>query len=326
MGGFVDWMLSLTGQVEDWIMVVADAWWIYLVVYGFAAFDGFFPTVPSESTIVSLSSLWSSSGRPYIILIGIAAWMGAWTGDNLGYYLGRKIGWHRFKFLREGKGRRAVEAAEAGLERRALVFLMTARYIPFGRTAVNLVAGAVRYPHKEFWPRSLLSTFVWAAYSCAIGAVAGAWFGEHHLLAITAALVAAVVLALVAERVINAVHNALDRRAEQKAADSTDSTGPAAHVDGTGTALAHDDTATATATASASASAATGATATATGADATAGATDAGDGTADRVAAGSAAPLERSEQTDAEEPSTSEEDLLLTESGSIPAQSQDSPA
>lgn len=321
MGGFVDWMLSLTGQVEDWIMVVADAWWIYLVVYGFAAFDGFFPTVPSESTIVSLSSLWSSSGRPYIILIGIAAWMGAWTGDNLGYYLGRKIGWHRFKFLREGKGRRAVEAAEAGLERRALVFLMTARYIPFGRTAVNLVAGAVRYPHKEFWPRSLLSTFVWAAYSCAIGAVAGAWFGEHHLLAITAALVAAVVLALVAERVINAVHNALDRRAEQKAADSsdsTDSTGPAAHVDGTGTAVAQD------ATASATASPATGATA--TDADAAAGATDAGDGTADRGAAGSAAPLERSEQTAAEEPSISEEDLLLTESGSIPAQSQDSPA
>ena len=43
-----------------------------------------------------------------------------------------------------------------------------------GRTAVNLVAGAVHYPHRLFWPRSLLSTFVWAVYSCAIGAVAGA--------------------------------------------------------------------------------------------------------------------------------------------------------
>lgn len=213
MGGFVDWVLSLTGQVEDWIMVVADAWWIYLVVYGFAAFDGFFPTVPSESTIVSLSSLWSSSGRPYIILIGLGAWMGAWTGDNIGYWLGNKIGWERFKFLREGKGRKAVEAAEHGLQQRALLFLMTARYIPFGRTAVNLVAGAVHYPHGKFWPRSLLSTFVWAVYSCAIGAVAGAWFGEHHLLAITVALVAAVVLALIVERVINAFHRLLDRRA-----------------------------------------------------------------------------------------------------------------
>ena len=238
MGGSVDWLLSLTGQIEGWIMGVADAWWIYLVVYGFAAFDGFFPTVPSESTIVTLSSLWSSSGRPLILLIGFAAWMGAWTGDNLGYWLGSKIGWERFKFLREGKGRRAVEAADRGLQRRALLFLMTARYIPFGRTAVNLVAGAVHYPHKEFWPRSLLSTFVWAVYSCAIGAVAGAWFGEHHLLAITAALIAAVVLALIVERLIAAMHRILDRRAERRGevledrlGVEQDSEGPAAAQD-----------------------------------------------------------------------------------------------
>lgn len=222
MGGLVEWVLSLTGQVEDWILQVADAWWVHGVVYLFAAFDGFFPTVPSESTIVTLSSLWSSSGRPSILLIGIAAWAGAWTGDNLGYYLGRWIGFERFRFLREGKGRAAVEAAERGLDKRALVFLMTARYIPFGRTAVNLVAGAVHYPHRHFWPRSLLSTFVWAVYSCAIGAVAGAWFEDNHLLAITVALVAAVVMALVVERLINALHRVLDRRAARRSAAGTD--------------------------------------------------------------------------------------------------------
>ena len=211
-------MLSLTGQLESWILTLADAWWVYFVVYGFAAFDGFFPSVPSESTIVTLSSLWSSSGKPSIILIGLAAWIGAWTGDNLGYLLGNRIGYERFTFLREGKGRAAVEAADRGLQKRALVFLMTARYIPFGRTAVNLVAGAVRYPHREFWPRSLLSTFVWAVYSCAIGALAGAWFEDNHLLGITVALIAAVVMALLVERLITAVHRVLDRRAERREA------------------------------------------------------------------------------------------------------------
>ena len=145
----IDWLLSLTGQVEEWILGVADAWWIHLVVYLFSALDGFFPSVPSESTIVTLSSLWSSAGTPSLLLMGLAAWIGAWTGDNLGYLIGYTIGWERFRFLREGKGRRAVEAADAGLHKRALLFLMTARYIPFGRTAVNLVAGAVRYPHRQ---------------------------------------------------------------------------------------------------------------------------------------------------------------------------------
>jgi membrane protein DedA with SNARE-associated domain len=216
MGELIDRLLSLTGELEAWILQIADAWWVHLVVYAFAALDGFFPSVPSESTIVTLSSLWSSSGKPSILLIGLAAWVGAFTGDNLGYLLGNRIGWERFRFLREGKGRRAVEAAESGLEKRALVFLMTARYIPFGRTAVNLVAGAVHYPHRHFWPRSLLSTFVWAVYSCAIGAVAGAWFEDNHLLAITVALVAAVAMALIVERLIAAVHRRLDRRAERR--------------------------------------------------------------------------------------------------------------
>ncbi|WP_394215949.1 DedA family protein [Brachybacterium vulturis] len=218
MGETIDWLLSLTGQMEDWILGIADAWWVHLMVYLFAAFDGFFPSVPSESTIVTLSSLWSSSGRPSIIVIGLAAWMGAWTGDNLGYLIGSKVGWERFRFLREGRGRGAVEAADRGLQKRALVFLMTARYIPFGRTAVNLVAGAVHYPHRNFWPRSLLSTFVWAVYSCAIGAIAGAWFDDHSLVAITVALFAALVMALVIERLITALHRVLDRRAERREA------------------------------------------------------------------------------------------------------------
>lgn len=51
----IDWLLSLTGQLESWILNFADAWWVHLVVYLFAAFDGFFPSVPSESTIVTLS-------------------------------------------------------------------------------------------------------------------------------------------------------------------------------------------------------------------------------------------------------------------------------
>ncbi|WP_062949679.1 MULTISPECIES: DedA family protein [Brachybacterium] len=239
MGELLDRLLSLTGVLEDWILQIGDAWWVHLVVYAFAALDGFFPTVPSESTIVSLSSLWSSSGRPSIILIGLAAWAGAFTGDNLGYLLGNKIGWERFRFLRGGKGRRAVEAAENGLRKRALVFLMTARYIPFGRTAVNLVAGAVHYPHRLFWPRSLLSTFVWAVYSCAIGAVAGAWFENNHLLAITVALVAAIVMALVVERIIAAVHRWLDRRAERRDAEADPEAGSAVET-GTGVGTAPD--------------------------------------------------------------------------------------
>src|SRR5699024_6241210 len=120
---------------------------------------------------------------------------------------------------------------------------MTARYIPFGRTEVNQVAGAGHYPHEQFWPRQPESTFAWAAYSCLTGAAAGPWLTGHHLLGITVALVTALVRALVVERAITAVRRRLDRRAERREADAASErepgtaeetqTGPDGHHDHT---------------------------------------------------------------------------------------------
>ena len=84
--------------LEDWILTIADAWWVHLVVLVLAGLDGFFPTAPSESVIVTLSSLWASSGSPVLWLLALAAWLGAWAGDSTGYLIGRTIGWQRFRF------------------------------------------------------------------------------------------------------------------------------------------------------------------------------------------------------------------------------------
>ncbi|UQN31060.1 DedA family protein [Brachybacterium kimchii] len=213
VGTFQAWMTGL----QDWIVAAGDTWWVHLVVFALCAIDAFFPTVPSESVIVALSSLWASSSVPPIWLTVLAAWGGAFLGDNIAYLIGRTVGWERFGFLHRGRGLKAVQAAERGLDRRALLFLMTARYIPFGRTAVNLTAGAVRYPWRQFWHRSLAATFVWAVYSCGIGAVAGSWFEDNHLLAITVAVVIAVVVALVVERLVSLMNHLLDGRHERAA-------------------------------------------------------------------------------------------------------------
>jgi membrane-associated protein len=205
------WMTAL----QDWVVAAGGTWWVPFVVFGLCAVDAFFPTVPSESVIVALSSLWASSSVPPIWLTVIAGWTGAFLGDNIAYLIGRTVGWKRFGFLHRGRGLAAVQAAERGLERRALLFLMTARYIPLGRTAVNLTAGAVRYPWRKFWHRSLAATFVWAVYSCTIGAVAGSWFEDNHLLAITVAVVIAVVVALIVERLVSMINERLDRRHER---------------------------------------------------------------------------------------------------------------
>ena len=47
----IDGLLSLTGTAgRAEILNFADAWWVHLVVHPFAAFDGFFPSVPNHAS------------------------------------------------------------------------------------------------------------------------------------------------------------------------------------------------------------------------------------------------------------------------------------
>ena len=88
------------------------------------------------------------------------------------------------------------------LEKRAVSLILIARFIPVGRVVVNLTAGATRYPRRMFVALTRMSAVLWAAYSVAIGALAGAWFKENHLLAVVVAIAVALVLGLIIDRII----------------------------------------------------------------------------------------------------------------------------
>lgn len=204
--------------VEEIVVHAGEAWWVHLVVAAFSLVDAFFPTVPSESLLVALGSLWATSGQPSLILLVLAGWAGAAVGDHVTYQIGRMLPWQKLPFFNEGRrGHRAVEAAERGLERHAFTYLMTARFIPLGRTAVNLVAGGLEYPRALFTPRIILATFMWAVYSSLIGALAGQWFEAHPLLGIVAALLLAFAFSLLVERIVRKFHALKAKQTSERA-------------------------------------------------------------------------------------------------------------
>lgn len=198
--------------VQEWILGIADQWWVHLVVAACALVDGFFPTVPSESVLVALGSLASSNGYPLVIPLILAGWAGACCGDHVAYAIGLSVGWEKIRFFREGRGRTAINAAEMGLQHHAFVFFVTARFIPLGRTAVNLAAGATKYPQGRFTSRIVVATLLWSAYSTMIGFAAGHWFQEHPLLGVVSALVVAFGMSVVLERLAHGARRALARR------------------------------------------------------------------------------------------------------------------
>lgn len=188
--------------VNDIVLGLAGSPWVYLVVFGFVAIDAFVPPVPSESALVALAAVSVSSGDPDLLLLGLVAVAGALVGDNTAYGIGRKVGTDRFRILRTDKAKELIERAETELDQRAATLILTARYIPVGRVAVNVTAGATRFPYRRFVPLAVMAAVSWAAYNVGIGVVAGSWVRDNPLLGATAAIVLALLVGVVIDKVM----------------------------------------------------------------------------------------------------------------------------
>lgn len=184
----------------DSLLALAASPWIYLVVFGLAVLDGLLPPVPSETVVVGAAALSASTGRPDWALIALAAAAGAFTGDNLTYAIGRAVGTTRFRWMRTRRARQALDVAERGLMRGGASAIFIARYIPVGRVAVNVTAGAVRYPRQRFVLLSLGAAVTWALYSVAIGTVAGRLVEDQPLLGVAVGVVLAIAIGLAIDR------------------------------------------------------------------------------------------------------------------------------
>ena len=188
--------------VNDVILNLAGSPWVYLVVFAFVAIDAFVPPVPSESALVALAAVSVSSGDPDLLLLGLVAVAGALVGDNTAYGIGRKMGTDRFAILRKPKAVELIERAEHELEKRAATLILTARYIPVGRVAVNVTAGATRFPYRRFLPLAVAAAVSWAAYNIGIGVVAGSWVRDNPLLGAGVAIVFALIVGVVIDKIM----------------------------------------------------------------------------------------------------------------------------
>ncbi len=170
--------------MEQWIEALVGSPWVFVALYLFATIDGFFPPVPSETVVIALAALGASTGEPSIAILGAVAAAGAFSGDQIAYSIGRHIPLRRWRLLRGARAQKALAWAEAALERRAGVYIVAARYIPVGRVAVNMTAGAVRFSRLRFSGLAAIAAVSWSAYSVLLGVGAGSWLHGQPVLAV----------------------------------------------------------------------------------------------------------------------------------------------
>ncbi len=146
-----------------------------------ATVDAFFPVVPSESLVIT-AGVFAAGGDGHLLLVIAAAAAGAFAGDHISYFIGRGAGQRFARRLESGPRASAASAWAARLlARRGGTVIVAARFIPGGRTAVTLTAGAVRYPLRSFSTFDAIAAVTWATYAALIGYVGGTAFEDDPL-------------------------------------------------------------------------------------------------------------------------------------------------
>ncbi|WP_460530925.1 DedA family protein [Humibacter ginsengiterrae] len=192
--------------MNAFIAAVVSTPWIPIVIVLAVLIDAFFPPVPSESIVIAAAAAAVSVGQPNIALVVACAAAGAIAGDNLTFAIGRKVGLERFAWMRRPRMRAALDSAGRGIAKRPAIFLMSARYVPVGRVAVNLVTGASGFPRRKFFLLSVLAGMSWAAYSVAIGLLAGHLLHGNALLGMLFGIAGGLASGVIVDQVMRLVN------------------------------------------------------------------------------------------------------------------------
>lgn len=207
---------SLVTDLTDWLDRVSENWWFLIVILVIAYLDSVIPAVPSETCVI-IGGIAAGLGAYPVGLVIVAGAVGAFTGDNTAYLIGRRAGpWFERRAERKEKTRLRLMWAKQQIRVRGGILLVTARFIPGGRTVLTLSSGITRQPHGWFVRWTALAAIIWATYAALLGYAGGRAFKDNHTAAFLVAFAAAITVTLVIELVRFIRH----RRVKEAAATS----------------------------------------------------------------------------------------------------------
>ncbi len=132
------------------------------------------PFLPGDSLLFALGAL-SARGDMNIWLVMVLLFIAALLGDNVNYWLGRKVGPALFsgKTIRWLNQEHLHETQEFYSRHGGKTVIM-ARFVPIVRTFAPFVAGIGKFPYAVFIAYSVTGTLLWII----IAAGAGYFFGN----------------------------------------------------------------------------------------------------------------------------------------------------
>ncbi|MDH3682367.1 MAG: DedA family protein [Acidimicrobiia bacterium] len=213
--------LELVDSLLSWLETFTSSPWFYLVIFVIALLDSVIPIVPSETTVI-LGGIAAGQEKLSIVLVIVLGALGAFVGDSTAYGLGNRAGGPiRRTLFRGEKGADRLERAGQQIRRRGGLLLITARFIPGGRTALTFSCGLTNQPFLAWFTRwDILAVIIWASYAGLLGFFFGDRFEDDHSTAFWWAFGTALGVTVVIE-VVRYVRSVLAGRQPKESTEST---------------------------------------------------------------------------------------------------------
>lgn len=165
------------------LILDAIAWGGYLGIALLMALENIIPPIPSE-VIMGLGGMAVARGQMAMVPLVVAGTVGSTAGNYVWYYLGRHIGYARFRPFVDRHGRwltmewEDVEALHRFFVRRGGGVVFVFRFMPTFRTIVSLPAGITGMPVGRFLVWTFAGSLIWNTILAAAGVYLGSRFAE----------------------------------------------------------------------------------------------------------------------------------------------------
>jgi membrane protein DedA with SNARE-associated domain len=195
---------NIITDASDWLADFSANWYFIAIIFAVAFFDSIVPIVPSE-TMVIIGGVAAGRGDHLLVVVIAAGAIGAFLGDNGAYLIGHRMsGLIERRADRRPKLRRRLDWANEQIRTRGGLLLITARFIPGGRTALTVTSGITRQPRRWFMGWVGVAVVIWATYAAMLGYIGGQAFEDNHTMAFLVAFGAALGMTAIIEVVRHA--------------------------------------------------------------------------------------------------------------------------
>jgi membrane protein DedA with SNARE-associated domain len=195
VAGVFSWVSDLT----DWLDDVSAHWWFLAIIVVIAFLDSIIPVVPSETCVI-IGGVAAAQGHYPIWAVIACGAGGAFAGDNTAYLIGRRAAaWFDRRAMRRPTFGRRLGWAREQIRERGGLLLITARFIPGGRTALTLSSGITRQRALWFVSWITVAAAIWATYASLLGYLGGKAFEDNHTAAFIVAFTSALSITIVIE-------------------------------------------------------------------------------------------------------------------------------